>query len=86
MIDSSPYFHRSFESAPSRNSFKSPDFRQPFSDSSRHSNNERIGGELASLSGEFTIATDIHHVVGTLFKLVATPPEAQALLARPSRV
>jgi hypothetical protein len=32
---------------------------------------DRIGSELASLSGEFTTATDINHVVGKLFKLVA---------------
>jgi hypothetical protein len=32
---------------------------------------DRIGAELASLSGEFTTATDINHVVGKLFKLVA---------------
>jgi hypothetical protein len=32
---------------------------------------DRIGAQLASLSGEFTTATDINHVVGKLFKLVA---------------
>ena len=32
---------------------------------------DRIGAELAPLSGEFTSATDINHVIGKLFKLVA---------------
>ena len=32
---------------------------------------DRIGDELASLSGDFKTVTDIQHVVGKLFKLVA---------------
>jgi hypothetical protein len=33
---------------------------------------EEIGDELASISGEFRTTTDINHVIGKLFKLVAT--------------
>jgi len=33
---------------------------------------DRIGDELASLSGEFQTVSDINHVIGKLFKLVAT--------------
>jgi hypothetical protein len=34
-------------------------------------NLDRISKELSSLSGEFTTASDINHVIGRLFKLVA---------------
>jgi len=33
---------------------------------------DRIGDELASLSGEFTTVSDVNHVIGRLFKLVAS--------------
>lgn len=45
---------------------------------------DRIGDELSSLSGKFTTATDINHVIGKLFKLVAAnriPTRQAELLA-----
>lgn len=45
---------------------------------------DRLGDELASLTGEFKTVSDVNHVIGRLFKLVAKnriPPRNAALLA-----